>query len=84
MSGGTRAEVGDVDTRGRIVREGSGEAVEEDSGILEEGDAGMEGGEDSDRDNGVMGMRSVCRDAEVVADRGLGTMEDGEKKGTSS
>ena len=33
MSGGTRVEVGDSDTGGRIVGEGSGEAVEEDSGI---------------------------------------------------
>ena len=30
---GTGAEVGDSDTRGRIVEEGSGEAVEEDSSI---------------------------------------------------
>ena len=48
MSGRTRAKVGDSNTRGRIVKEGSREAVEEDSSILEEGDVGMVGGEDSD------------------------------------
>ena len=84
MCGGTTAEVGDLDTRGRIVREGLGEVLEEDFGILEEGDAGLVGGEDSDSDNGVMGTSSGSKDAEVVADRGAGTREDGERKGKSS
>ena len=41
MSGETGVEVGDFDTRGKIVEKGSREALEKDSGISEEGDVGM-------------------------------------------